>query len=194
MSDKGLLLIISGPSGAGKTTIAHEVEKRMGALFSVSATTRPQTPADRNGIDYHFVDRAAFDRMRDAGELLEWAEVFGNCYGTPRKPVEQALAQGKVMILEIDVQGAEQVKGNLPDAFAVFILPPSEDELLQRLRNRRREDEATIQRRFAKAKIEIARAKTGKTYDRFVVNANLADAIDETMDHIRKEQRRRAER
>src|SRR5690606_25898816 len=105
-----------------------------------------------DGVDYHFVSADEFIHRRDAGELLEWADVFGNYYGTPRRPVEDALAKGRLMILEIDVQGAIQIKRNLPQAFAVFILPPSEEVLLDRLRKRKREDESIIQKRFAKAR------------------------------------------
>lgn len=174
---KGGLLIISGPSGVGKTTITHRVEKEIAALFSVSLTTRPQTAADVNGRDYWFVDRAEFDRQRDVGLLLEWAEVFGHCYGTPIQPVQQAIVSGRWMILEIDVQGAIQVKKRMPESTAVFILPPSEEILLQRLRSRGREGEEAIQRRFAKAKKEIALARESGVYDRFVVNDDLETAI-----------------
>jgi guanylate kinase len=188
---QGMLLIISGPSGVGKTTITHDVERQLNGKFSVSMTTRPKTDSDTEGVDYHFIDRAEFDRHRDAGDLLEWAEVFGNCYGTPRKPVEQALAAGELMLLEIDVDGAEQVKRKLPDAFAIFVLPPSEDVLLQRLRSRKREDESVIQRRFAKARDEIARAKASGVYDHFLVNDNLQHAIAEAVQVVRTAMTRR---
>ena len=175
----GLLLIISGPSGVGKTTITHHVEQALDATFSVSLTTRPKTEKDIEGEDYQFVTREAFDAAVARNELLEWAEVFGNCYGTPRAPVEAALRQGKLVILEIDVQGAEQVKQNLPQAFAMFVLPPSERVLLERLRKRQREDEAIIQRRFAKAKHEIIRAWESGVYDEFIVNRDLNHAVHE---------------
>jgi len=180
-----MLLIISGPSGVGKTTITHDVERQLSGKFSVSMTTRPKSDSDTEGADYHFVDRATFDRHRDAGDLLEWAEVFGNCYGTPRKPVEEALAAGELMLLEIDVEGAVQVKRKLPDSFAIFVLPPSEEVLLQRLRSRKREDESVIQRRFAKARDEIARAKACGIYDHFLINDNLAAAIAEAVTVVR---------
>ncbi|MCC7146147.1 MAG: guanylate kinase [Phycisphaeraceae bacterium] len=181
----GLLLIISGPSGAGKSTIAHEIEKRLGGIFSVSVTTRAKTNKDVEGRDYHFVDRGEFERLKAAGEFLESAEVFGNMYGTPRTPVDQAVAAGRLMILEIDVQGGEQVKAKMPQALAVFILPPSEAELLRRLRDRGRDTEEVIQKRFAKAQAEVARAKAGKTYDRYVVNVDLEKAIAEVAEAIR---------
>ena len=184
MNYPGMLLIISGPSGVGKTTITREVIRHFGGRFSVSMTTRPQAATDTDGVDYKFVDQATFDRAREAGELLEWAEVFGNCYGTPRPPVVEALEKGELILLEIDVDGAEQVKRSLPETFAVFILPPSEDTLLQRLRDRKREDEQAIQRRFAKARAEMARAKGNGVYDAFVVNDDLQEAIAETFEQV----------
>src|SRR5690606_2856455 len=114
---RGLLLIISGPSGVGKTTITRAVEAAIpGAVFSVSATTRPKTPADREGVDYHFVTPDEFARLEQAGEFLETADVFGRLYGTPRQWVEERLAEGRLVILEIDVVGAEKVKAQLPEA------------------------------------------------------------------------------
>ncbi len=177
----GLLLIISGPSGVGKTTITHHVEKRLNGIFSVSMTTRPMTAADKDGYDYVFVDEETFKAAAKRGDMLEWAEVFGNYYGTPRRPVDLALAAGRLVILEIDVAGAEQVKANLPQSLAVFVLPPSEEELLSRLRRRNREGEAVIQRRFAKAKTEIARAKASGVYDHFITNDTLEHAIEEAV-------------
>ena len=178
----GMLLIISGPSGVGKTTITRAVEAQIpGSVFSVSVTTRPKTPADREGTDYFFVDDERFDRMVEQDELLEHANVFGKKYGTPSAWVDEQLDQGRMVILEIDVQGAEQVKAKRPGAFALFIEPPSEDELLARLRARQREDEATIQRRFAEAKREIERARSGGVYDAFLVNRELDEAIREAV-------------
>lgn len=182
----GMLLIISGPSGVGKTTITRAVERRIpGSVFSVSVTTRPRTPADREGVDYRFIDDAEFDRMVEADELLEHADVFGKKYGTPRVWVEEQLSRSRLVILEIDVHGAEQVKSKKPDAYALFIEPPSEAVLLERLRARQREDEATIQRRFAEAKREIARARTGGVYDAFLVNSDLEKAITGALELVR---------
>ena len=186
-----MLLVISGPSGAGKTTIAHRIEKLLGGVFSVSLTTRPQSAKDVQGVDYDFVTREEFIKHRDAGELLEWAEVFGNFYGTPKSPVDKALASGKLMILEIDVQGATQIKRKMPDAYALFILPPSENILLDRLRQRQREDESVIQRRFAKAKDEIAKAQTSNVYNAFVVNDDLERAVAQAADLINADRSRR---
>jgi guanylate kinase len=190
----GLLLVVSGPSGVGKTTITRAIERELGGVFSVSLTTRPRTTRDRDGVDYHFVSREAFEAARDAGKLLEWAEVYpGCCYGTPRAPVETALAEGRLVILEIDVNGAMQVKQAIPEAFCLFIEPPSEAVLLQRLRDRKREDEATILRRFAKAKDEIALAHTSGIYSRFVVNDDLSAAIRDAIDTVASAQRKRPE-
>lgn len=187
-----MLLIISGPSGVGKTTITHRVERELGGDFSVSMTTRPQGPGDKPGEDYHFVGTEEFKRARDAGELLESAEVFGNFYGTPRRPVEAAIRAGRLMILEIDVQGAILVKEKMPDAFSIFVLPPNESVLLERLRKRQREDESVIQRRFKKAKDEISRARSCGVYDRFITNDQLEAAVGQAVGEIRAEKSRRA--
>lgn len=185
-TDNGLLVIISGPSGVGKTTITRAVERSIpDSVFSVSATTRPRTDADVEGVDYHFVTTGEFERMVKAGELLEHAEVFGNRYGTPGPWVDEQLRRGRVVILEIDVRGAKQVKAKRPDAFGLFVLPPSEDELLRRLRARKREAEDVIQRRFAEAQREIAEAKEAGVYNLFIVNDNLDRAIEEALGAVR---------
>lgn len=187
----GLLVVISGPSGVGKSTIAHHVEQALGGQFGVSVTTRAKTDTDREGVDYFFVDQAEFERRRDHDELLEWANVFGNYYGTPHQPVVDALAAGKLMLLEIDVQGAEQVKAKMPCAFSLFILPPGEQALLQRLRHRGRDDEQVIQNRFAKARDEIDRAHTCGVYDHFIVNDDLAQARNEAVALVKAEWEKR---
>jgi len=187
-----MLLIISGPSGVGKTTITRAVERSIpDAVFSVSATTRPRTDADAEGVDYHFVSDDEFERMKGAGEFLESAGIYGKKYGTPRAWAQEQLRRGRLVILEIDTQGAVSVKRQIPDAYAIFILPPSEDSLLDRLRGRKREDEATIQRRFAAAKTEIAAAKSGGVYDEFIVNEKLEDAIARAVDLVKRERSRR---
>ncbi|MFG0250446.1 MAG: guanylate kinase [Phycisphaeraceae bacterium JB051] len=190
-SNIGMLLIISGPSGVGKTTITREVIKQLNAQFSVSMTTRPQTASDTNGLDYQFVTEEEFKSHIANNDLLEWANVFGNYYGTPRKPVDTALSSGQIMILEIDVQGAIDVKKNMPEAFGVFILPPHENVLLERLRARAREDESIIQKRFQKAKDEITMAKESDAYNVFVVNDVLEDAIKQIVDTVNVELTRR---
>lgn len=194
-TDNGLLLVISGPSGVGKTTITRAVERSIpDAVFSISATTRPKTDADVDGVDYHFLTSQQFTDRIAADEFLEHAVYAGNCYGTLRAPVEAQLERGRLVILEIDVQGAEQIKAKKPDSFGLFILPPSEDELLERLRARKREDESVIQRRFAAAREEIARAKNNGAYDAFIINDDLDRAIGEALELIRAERERRSKK
>ena len=130
MPDSGLLLVLSGPSGVGKTSLARQVLAQVDGLFSVSVTTRPQSPQETHGVDYHFVDDETFLTMVDSDELLEHAEVFGrHRYGTPRAPVEAEIAAGRVVILDIDVQGAQQIRTTLPQALMLFIEPPDEGDL-----------------------------------------------------------------
>lgn len=179
-------MVISGPSGVGKTTIARALETSIpGAQFSVSYTTRPASATDRDGIDYHFIDQREFLRMRDAGELLESAKVFDNWYGTGRQWVQARLATGALVILEIDVEGGKQIRAKLPQMLGLFVLPPSEDDLLQRLRARKREDESVIQRRFAEAKREIAEGLRCGAYDLFVVNRDLDVAVADVLSVVR---------
>ena len=186
-TDNGLLVVMSGPSGVGKTTIARAVERAIpDSMFSVSATTRAKTDADVDGVDYHFMDEPAFRGMIDGDAFLEWAEVFGRLYGTPRAWVDEQLRRGRVVICDIDVEGAKQIKARMPEAVTVFVLPPSEDELLQRLRERKREDEAAIQKRFAEAKREIAAAKASGVYEHFITNEVLESALDEAITLVRR--------
>ncbi len=185
-TDDGLLLMISGPSGVGKTTITRGVERSIAdSVFSVSCTTRAKTEADVEGVDYHFIDREEFDGMIADGAFLEWADVFGKRYGTRRRWVDEQLARGRLVILEIDVEGAKQVKEKMPEAFGIFILPPSEEELFRRLKARDRESEELIAKRFNEAKREIATAHECGVYDRFIVNEDLDDAIQEALDAVR---------
>jgi len=189
-SASGLLLVISGPSGVGKTTITHEVERRLGGTFSVSVTTRPKTAADVEGHDYYFLSEQEFNARRDQDELLEWAQVFGkHQYGTPRRAVQEQLGLGRLVILEIDVQGALQVKAKMPGAYMIFVLPPDDQSLLHRLRKRGREDETAIQRRFIEAKKEIETAERSGAYDAFIVNDELNRAIETACELV---QRRRS--
>ena len=172
-------MVLSGPSGVGKTSIVHELLRRFDGFFSVSATTRQAGAGEIDGHDYSFISGPAFQKLIDGDCFLEYAQVFGRSwYGSPRQPVEQALGKGQLVILDIDVQGAEQVRARHPQAYAVFVLPPSEDELLKRLRQRGREDEEAIQRRFAQSTQEIARARGGTTFDVFVTNDDLARTTD----------------
>ena len=175
----GLLLVLSGPSGVGKTSIVHELLQRFDGVFSISATTRQAGPGEVDGRDYHFITESEFQNMINEDRFLEYAQVFSRSwYGSPREPIEAALKNGRLAILDIDVQGAEIVRAKYPQMYGVFVLAPSEEELLHRLRLRGREDEAAIQRRFAASTKEIARARIGKTYDDFVVNDDLARATD----------------
>jgi len=177
---QGKLVILSGPSGVGKSTICRQVVARLGAMLSVSATTRPQGAAEVDGQDYFFLSPQEFRRRLAEGEFLEYAEVFGNVYGTPRTPVQKAIAAGQVVILEIDVQGAMQVKAAMPEAVMIFILPPRPEELQRRIEARARgEDELTRKKRLDKAEAEIAIAN--QHYDHFVVNDVLDKAVQDVI-------------
>jgi guanylate kinase len=191
-TDDGFLLIISGPSGVGKTTVTRGIERSVpDAVFSVSWTTRSRTDADVADVDYHFVDDGTFEAMNAEGGFLESAGIYGKKYGTPRAWVLEQLRRGRLVILEIDVQGACQVKRAMPAAYGVYILPPDEATLLQRLHDRRREDEAKIQRRFAEAKNEISHARGCGVYDAFLVNRDLSATVAEAVGTIMAERARR---
>lgn len=186
----GLLLMFSGPSGVGKTTIIHRIRETFQGTFVVSATTRPRSDQEVDGVDYHFIDEATFQTWIDENRFLEYAQVFGRSwYGTPRADVERDLGEGKLVILDIDVQGAEQVRERMPSAFGIFILPPSESTLLDRLRRRGREDEATIERRFAEARHEMSVARSSGVYDAFATNDDLDRVVDEVIELIRARRR-----
>ncbi len=181
----GLLLVLAGPSGVGKTSIAHALLRRFSGVFSVSATTRAAGPGEQEGVDYTFVDRQTFQRWIAQDRFLETALVYGrDYYGTLREPVDRALADGKLVILDIDVQGAAEVRRRMPVMLGVFILPPSDEELLRRLRSRARESEEQIERRFAQAHQETARARQGGIFDALIVNTTLEAAIAEVAELI----------
>ena len=168
-------VVLSAPSGAGKTTIARRLrERRDDVVFSVSATTRAPRPGERDGVDYHFVDEAEFRRMIGAGELIEWAEVHGSFYGTPLRNVRDAVERGQFLLLDIDVQGARQIRGKVADAVFVFVLPPSGRALVQRLVGRGSEDDARVQRRLRNALQEL---RTATEFDHVVVNDDLSAAV-----------------
>jgi len=182
-----MLLVVSGPSGAGKTSIKDALLTRFeDAEFSVSATTRSRGPREREGADYHYLTPEEFQRQVEAGAFLEHAEYAGNRYGTLREPVERALARGRLMILDVDVQGARQIRAAMPDAFGLFVLPPSDEALARRLRDRGRDDEKAIRRRLEIARQELAAAREEGLYDAFLVNRDLDEAIEEAGDIVEK--------
>jgi len=171
----GNLYIVSAPSGSGKTTLLrHLIADVENLIFSISYTTRPPRAGEYNGVDYFFIDRAEFLRMVERNEFLEWAEYQGNLYGTSRRFVEENVAKGRNVVLDIDVQGARQVREQASDAVTVFLLPPSYSELERRLRERGVQDDETIRTRLAIAKQEITRYLD---YDYIVVNDKLDESV-----------------
>jgi guanylate kinase len=179
------IIIVSGPSGVGKSTICKEVVKRLKDVgLSVSVTTRPKGKNEVDGQDYWFVSKEQFQQRIENNMLLEYAEVFGNLYGTPKDKVQEALEAGKSVILEIDIQGGRQVKAKCPGAVMVFILPPSQKELAGRLDHRGREDAAKAAERLSKANMEIAVAK--QCYEYMVVNDDLERAINKVVEIIQE--------
>lgn len=180
---QGILFIVSGPSGAGKTTLSDAALRTFDRLtMSVSCTTRAPRGGEKDGVDYHFVDAEAFDGMVRRGEMAEWAEVHGNRYGTPRAPIDRALAGGRDMLFDIDVQGAEQMRRSYPGAVAVFLLPPDRATMEARLRGRGTDGEDVVRRRLEGAVREIARAVE---YDHVIVNRGRDEAIAEFQQLVR---------
>jgi guanylate kinase len=177
LMNRGRLYVIAAPSGAGKTSLLHALMRRRPGLgFSVSCTTRKPRPGEQDGKDYHFIDREAFEQLNAAGEFIEHANVFGNLYGTRRSVVEAALAEGRDLILEIDWQGARQVREHLPEAVQVFILPPSRAELESRLRKRGSDSEDAIARRLRESAIEMSH---WRDFDYVIVNRDFDMALAE---------------
>ena len=187
---RGLMLVLSSPSGAGKTTISRLLLEREPNLgMSVSVTTRPKRPGEVAGADYHFIDRVAFDLMVNRRELLEWAKVFDNYYGTPRAPVEAALAVGRDMLFDIDWQGTQQLEEAMPqDLVRVFILPPSTRELERRLEARAQDSAAEVARRMAKAADEMSH---WAEYDYVIVNRGIEDSVRQVQAILTAERLRR---
>jgi guanylate kinase len=180
--------VLAGPSGVGKGAIVARLLAALPDLeLSISATTRRPRPREDEGRHYYFVNRADFDRMIDAGGFLEWADIFGERYGTPREPVERALAEGRDVLVEIDVQGARQVKAADPSAYMVFITPPSLAELERRLRTRGTETDQQVRRRLAKASDELA---AEPEFDVTVVNDDLERAAREVIQIVDRLRRR----
>jgi guanylate kinase len=191
---RGLILILSSPSGAGKTTLTRAIaqDPSWALDLSISVTTRGRRPSEIDGRHYHFIDREAFDDLRDRDDLLEWAEVHGNFYGTPRRPVEKVLGSGRDMIFDIDYQGTRQVRSKLAqDVVTVFILPPSMAELRQRLERRAEDSAETIEKRLANARTEIQR---WVEYDYVIVNDDLQNAFRALQGILAAERLRRARR
>lgn len=183
---EGQLLVLSAASGAGKTTLAHRLlalEPR--ARFSVSYTTRPPRGQERDGVDYHFVDDAAFDRLIEEGALVEWAEVHGHRYGTAHATVREGLAAGHLVVFDIDVQGGEQIARAYPEAITVWVMAPSAEELARRLRGRGTDAPEAITRRLAAAAEENARGLTSYRY--LVVNDDLETAVADLRAILRAE-------
>ncbi len=187
---RGLMFVLSSPSGAGKTTLSRMLVAETPALqMSVSATTRPMRPGEMEGKDYYFVDQRRFDAMIANGELLEWASVFGNRYGTPRAPVEASLAAGHDILFDIDWQGTQQLRSRSPsDVVSVFILPPTVAALEQRLHTRAQDSEDVIRVRMKKAGDEMSHFDA---YDYIVVNDNIGIAFEAVKSILRAEQLKR---
>lgn len=176
MTGRGRLIVVSGPSGVGKgTVVARLLDRLPDAALSTSVTTRPARQGETDGVDYRFVDDRSFDRMVADGELLEWATYAGNRYGTPRAPVDEALEAGRDVLLEIEVQGALQVRARRPDAILLFLRPPSEEELERRLLERGTEDATQRSLRLATARRELQAA--GR-FDHQVVNDDLDGCVE----------------
>ncbi|HEY1982331.1 MAG TPA: guanylate kinase [Xanthobacteraceae bacterium] len=175
---RGLMYVLSSPSGAGKTTLSRLLlQGDRGVDLSVSVTTRPKRPGEVNGRDYHFIDRARFDTMVRKGELLEWAEVFGHCYGTPSRPVIKALQAGRDILFDIDWQGTQQLREKArDDLVSVFILPPTVKELERRLKHRAQDAKTVIMSRMAKAAGEMSH---WPEYDYVIVNRDKTAAFAE---------------
>jgi guanylate kinase len=190
---RGLMLVISSPSGAGKSTIARtllETDKQIG--LSVSVTTRQRRPSEVAGVHYHFKTVREFEQMRDGDALLEWAEVHGNFYGTPREPVEQAMSEGRDMLFDIDWQGAQQLQQKMQaDVVSIFVLPPTMTELQSRLHRRAEDSEEVIRTRLANSRAEIAH---WREYDYVIINDDLNAAFDAVQSIVRAERLRRDRR
>ncbi len=180
---KGKLIVVSGPSGSGKTTIARKMIDLFPSLeFSVSATTRPKRPGEVDGCDYYFLSKSAFLQRVERGEFVEWEELFGNYYGTLQAEVEKNLDKGKHLLFDVDVKGALSIKRRYPEAFLVFVRPPSQDVLRQRLRDRHTEEEAALQLRFNRVAMEL---DMSGNFDCQVLNDSLEEAVAEVRECVK---------
>ena len=190
---RGLMLVISSPSGAGKSTIARTLmDGDQQISLSVSVTTRPRRQSEIEGVHYHFVSQREFERLRDSDSLLEWAQVHGNYYGTPREAVEKAMGEGRDMLFDIDWQGAQQLQEKMSaDVVSIFILPPTMAELQSRLHRRAEDTEEVIQTRLNNSRAEIAH---WREYDYVIVNDDLNAAFDAVQSIVKAERLRRDRR
>jgi guanylate kinase len=185
---KGILLVISAPSGAGKSTLCRALaERRKGLLVSVSSTTRAPRGEEKDGVDYHFLSKAEFEKREKAGGFVETARVHDHFYGTPKPPLEAAMAAGRDVLLNIDTQGARSVKAHFPDCVRVFVLPPSWKVLEDRLRKRAQDEPAVIAKRLANARGEVSRLAE---FDYAVINDRLEDAVEDLLAILRAEGRK----
>ena len=186
----GLLLVLSAPSGAGKTTLARRlIQDVPQSHFSVSITTRPPRGLEKDGVDYHFVDVLTFKQKIERGEFVEWAEVHGHFYGSPQATVDQVRADNGLAVFDIDVQGGNAIRRKHPDAVRVFVLPPSIEELERRLRDRRTDSEETINRRMLAARSEMERGYA--SYDYVIVNDDFERAYEQLRSIVVSERCRR---
>ena len=187
MNRLGIALVISAPSGTGKTTLIKRLRKEFPNFgYSISCTTRAPREGEVDGKDYHFLSRERFVELRDQGHFAEWAEVHGNFYGTPKKFVDEAMEQGKDVVLDIEVQGALQVVHKRPDVVRIFIAPPSWQALEERLTSRGTDSPEKVQKRLVRAKVEL---QTANTYDYFVINDTVERAVREINAIIQSEGR-----
>ena len=177
MSTSGKLTLITGPSGVGKGTLVNQLmERHPNIWLSISATTRTPRSGEQEGVQYFFHSRDRFDALVAGGGFLEWAEFAGNCYGTPRQPVEERMAEGRPVLLEIELEGARQVRRSFSEGFQIFLAPPSFEELERRIRGRGTDSEEAIQRRLSRARDEL---KAQAEFDAVVVNDNLDSALQQ---------------
>ena len=183
----GLLIVLCGPSGVGKSTISRKLSEMLHVSYTVSATTRPKQPQDDEGKKYDHIDKDEFFRRLDSDQFLEYAQVYGDYYGTPKHPALDYLAQGRDVLLEIDVQGALQVRYQYPDALMIFIEPPDKPTLLQRLSDRGRDKAEDIDKRFRAARREVHMAKGARAFDYMVTNDDLDRAVDDISKIIQRE-------
>jgi guanylate kinase len=179
--DKGIVVTVSGPSGVGKSTLCQALQNKLDGFLSVSATTRPKRPNEQDGREYHFISTEEFDRRLADGDFLETAEVYGgHRYGTPAGPVREALERGRVVLLEIEINGAQQIREHYPNMLGIYVLAPSPGQQAERITGRKQDSAAAIRERLSKADGEIAFARECGCYQHYVVN----DVFDETVEQM----------